>query len=206
MGSDCWRGGTGTINCQGKSACYRQSYISSDFINRKGAIVDFYLVNNSEPVVPCVQEISAYYHRLIIGEYCTGSGSGALKHPINIDLYITTVIGTGNMHPLVIQDVGSAGNPGVPVAKSQGKRGFSAAFPAIALLSNSIWDPVSGIVMAEVSLIPAGVGAAVGALSINVLLWLMDRLNPPVIEDEVDIPNKTGEENVDDQSTQRDEQ
>lgn len=39
-------------------------------------------------------------------------------------------------------------------------------------------------VIDQTPLIPTLIGAIVGALSINVILWLMDRFSPPVIEDE----------------------
>jgi hypothetical protein len=42
---------------------------------------------------------------------------------------------------------------------------------------------LNSFVVAEMPMIPTLIGAAVGALSINVLLWLMDRFSPPTQED-----------------------
>jgi hypothetical protein len=45
----------------------------------------------------------------------------------------------------------------------------------------------------QTPIIPTLIGALVGALSINVVLWLMDRFSPPPVEDE---PTPNEEPNV----------
>lgn len=44
---------------------------------------------------------------------------------------------------------------------------------------------LNNLLIADVTLIPTLLGAAVGALSINVLLWLMDRLGGQATEEDV---------------------
>ncbi len=43
-------------------------------------------------------------------------------------------------------------------------------------------SPLSSLVIAQVSVFPTLIGAGVGALSINLLLWLMDRFSQPSVE------------------------
>ncbi len=57
---------------------------------------------------------------------------------------------------------------------------------------------LNGVVVAEVSLIPALIGAVAGALSINLLLWLLDRFDRPPIEENptVEGPGESEQENI----------
>jgi hypothetical protein len=54
---------------------------------------------------------------------------------------------------------------------------------------------LNSFVIAEMPVIPTLIGAAVGALSINVLLWLMDRFSPITQEDDL-TENKDEEDDV----------
>ncbi len=57
---------------------------------------------------------------------------------------------------------------------------------------------LNGVVIGEVSLIPALIGAVAGALSINLLLWLLDRFDRPPIEENLtaEEPGESKQENV----------
>jgi hypothetical protein len=59
-------------------------------------------------------------------------------------------------------------------------------------------DSLNNFLIADVSFITTMIGALVGALSINVLLWLMDRFSGQVIEEDTvdETPVVTEEQNV----------
>ena len=64
-------------------------------------------------------------------------------------------------------------------------------------------ESLNGIAIAGVSLVPLLIWAAVGAWSINGLLWIMDHLNPPSAEEMLDT---TGVDKVDEKLEQPNEQ
>lgn len=57
-------------------------------------------------------------------------------------------------------------------------------------------DTLNTIVIGDVNLIPAAISAAVGVLSINVVLWVLDRLSPPELNDLEESSDLSEAENV----------
>ena len=55
-------------------------------------------------------------------------------------------------------------------------------------------SPVNDYVIADIRWIPLLIGAAVGALSINLLLWVIDRFSQPTIEDDSNVESQEGED------------
>lgn len=62
---------------------------------------------------------------------------------------------------------------------------FLSAWLAIGYSGNGSLEPVSSPDdIGQLPMLPIAVGAAAGALLLNVLLWLLDRLAPPEVEEE----------------------
>jgi hypothetical protein len=55
-------------------------------------------------------------------------------------------------------------------------------------------SPLNDYVIAGIRWIPLLIGAAVGALSINILLWLIDRFSQPTIEDNTEMESPESED------------
>ena len=55
-------------------------------------------------------------------------------------------------------------------------------------------SPLNDYVIADIRWIPLLIGAAVGALSINLLLWVIDRFSQPTIEDDSNVESQEGED------------
>lgn len=71
--------------------------------------------------------------------------------------------------------------------------GFLSAWAAPNYFQADAWNV---IVIGDVNLIPAALSAAVGVLSINVVLWGLDRLSPPEFNDMEESPDLSEAENV----------
>jgi hypothetical protein len=73
---------------------------------------------------------------------------------------------------------------------------FLCAWLAIGYSGNSSLGPVTNPNdIGRLPLAPIAVGAAAGALLLNALLWLLDRLAPPEVEDEVTMEEQGDEDN-----------
>jgi hypothetical protein len=58
-------------------------------------------------------------------------------------------------------------------------------------------SPLNDYVIADIRWMPWLIGAAVGALSINLLLWLIDRFSQPTIEDDSGVESLENEDDGD---------
>ena len=55
-------------------------------------------------------------------------------------------------------------------------------------------SPLNDYVIVDIRWIPLLIGAAVGALSINLLLWVIDRFSQRMIEDDSNVESQEGED------------
>ena len=55
-------------------------------------------------------------------------------------------------------------------------------------------SPLNDYVIADIRWIPLLIGAAVGALSINLLLWVIDRFSHPTLEEDSNVESLEGED------------
>ncbi len=69
---------------------------------------------------------------------------------------------------------------------------FLCAWLAIGYSGNASLEPVTDPAdIGQLPLVPIAVGAAAGALVLNALLWLLDRLAPPEVEEDVTLEEQT---------------
>jgi hypothetical protein len=74
---------------------------------------------------------------------------------------------------------------------------FLGAWLAIGYSGNASLEPVTDLSdIGRLPLVPIVVGAAAGALVLNALLWLLDRLSPPEVEEDITLEEQ-GDEDID---------
>lgn len=73
---------------------------------------------------------------------------------------------------------------------------FLSAWLAIGYSGSGSLEPVTNPDdIGQLPLVPIALGAAAGALVLNALLWLLDRLAPPEVEEEVAMEEQAEEDN-----------